>query len=150
MSIVIPIKDKPNEFAVTIGKNLTIVTWDGTSKTPESVKTVVALDEGPGKEENQFNDGKVDGRGRLWVGTMGPVKNDDFTPTAGSLYSIEMGKEPVKHFDNVSISNGLIWNQNYDKMFYIDSPTRKIDVFDFDLENGALSKFNIHNYFKVY
>jgi len=39
----------------------------------------------------------------------------------------------------ITISNGLAWNK--DQMYYIDSSTRKVDAFDFEAENGNISKY---------
>ncbi|KAK6620746.1 hypothetical protein RUM43_011041 [Polyplax serrata] len=140
VSIVIPLKGSTNKFAVTIGRNLSIVTWDGESTTPDNVEIIATVDEEPGKEKNQFNDGKVDSAGRLWIGTMGAVNPDGtWTPELGSLYSFVKNGKPVKHLTKLSIANGLIWNKNNTKMFYIDSPTRRVDLFDFDHITGQIS-----------
>ncbi|KAK6641677.1 hypothetical protein RUM44_013392 [Polyplax serrata] len=139
VSIVIPLKGSTNKFAVTIGRNLSIVTWDGESTTPDNIEIIATVDEEPGKEKNQFNDGKVDSAGRLWIGTMGAVNPDGtWTPELGSLYSFVKNGKPVKHLTKLSIANGLIWNKNNTKMFYIDSPTRRVDLFDFDHITGQI------------
>lgn len=141
VSIVIPLKGSTNKFAVTIGRNLSIVTWDGESTTPDNIEIIATVDEEPGKEKNQFNDGKVDSAGRLWIGTMGAVNPDGtWTPELGSLYSFVKNGKPVKHLTKLSIANGLIWNKNNTKMFYIDSPTRRVDLFDFDHITGQISE----------
>lgn len=74
-------------------------------------------------------------------GTMGP-ENPDILLDQGSLYSFEPFNkfEPVKQLSPVSISNGLAWNKNDTLMYYIDSPTRNVDVFDFDILKGTIGK----------
>ena len=44
----------------------------------------------------------------------------------------------------MSISNGVQWSANGSKVFYIDTPTRRIDVFDVDPVSGAWSSRRTH------
>ena len=80
---------------------------------------------------NRANDAKCDSRGRLWVGTM----NDDEESPTGALYRTVDG-EVSSFATGVTISNGLGWSPGGRHMYYIDTPTRRIDVFDYDLESG--------------
>lgn len=74
---------------------------------------------------------------------MGP-EDPDLKLYQGSLFSFVTNEQfkPFKHVDRVSVSNGLGWSKNDTLMYYIDSPTRNIDVFDFDLQRGILSRCN--------
>ena len=84
---------------------------------------------------NRFNDGKVDPEGRLWAGTMGM----DESPNVGSFYRLNRNLSVDKLFDRVSISNGLAWTGDQKSFYYIDSPTRRVDVFDCDMAAGTVS-----------
>jgi sugar lactone lactonase YvrE len=41
----------------------------------------------------------------------------------------------------VSISNGLIWNKENTLLYYIDTATNQVDVFDFVLERREICEF---------
>jgi sugar lactone lactonase YvrE len=44
-----------------------------------------------------------------------------------------------KLLDNLSISNGMGWSPDYSTMYLIDSPTKKVFAFDYDLTTGNIS-----------
>ena len=83
---------------------------------------------------NRFNDGKCDPRGRFLAGTMDMGEQDPF----GSLYSFH-GNAITKLFSSVTISNGLTWSPDYRTLYYIDTPTREVKAFDYDLETGSIA-----------
>lgn len=81
----------------------------------------------------RFNDGKCDPAGRFWAGTMAY----DVTPGAGALYRLDADGRATRVIPRVTISNGLAWSGDGRTMFYVDSPTRRIDAFTFDAETGT-------------
>ncbi len=83
----------------------------------------------------RFNDGKVDPRGRFLAGTMDRAE----TRPNGTLYMLSPDRTVVPLVENVSISNGLAWNADGTTLYYIDTPTRRVDAFRVDPETGALS-----------
>jgi sugar lactone lactonase YvrE len=97
----------------------------------ESVRTLVRLPHGP---EMRSNDGACDAAGRFWIGTMGL----DSTPGAGALYRYDGKLQRV--LDGVTLSNGIGWTGDDTRMYYIDSPVYRVDVFDFDLASGYLDE----------
>jgi sugar lactone lactonase YvrE len=109
---------------VTSGNRLLRFDWN----TRES-EQVAALALDPARL--RFNDGKLDPRGRLWLGTMAI---DEKTPIAG-LYRLA-GRTLEKVLADVRISNGLLWRG--DTMFYADSGTNRVDAFEYDAESGEL------------
>jgi len=84
---------------------------------------------------NRFNDGKCDPAGRFLAGTMDLGE----TKPTGNLYSFEAGKSPRKLLSGVTISNGLAWSPDYKTFYYIDTPTRQIRAYDYDLDTGLIS-----------
>ena len=83
---------------------------------------------------NRFNDGKCDPRGRFLAGTM---DREEKNPQ-GSLYSFD-GKSITKLLSNSTVSNGMTWSPDYQTFYYIDTPTREVRAFDYDLETGKLA-----------
>lgn len=79
------------------------------------------------------NDAKCDASGRMWVGTMA----FDFTQGAAALFSFD-SKDLIKVVSDLTVSNGIGWSLDKKTMYFIDSPTKRVDIFDFDLENGEL------------
>lgn len=60
-------------------------------------------------------------------------------PYNGTLYSFNKNGEAKSQVSNVYISNGLAWTADLRKFFYIDTHEKRIDQFDFDVENEAVS-----------
>ena len=83
---------------------------------------------------NRLNDGKCDPAGRLLAGTMDMNEKDP----NGALYSFD-GKNSTRLLDKVTISNGLAWSVDYKTFYYIDTPTREVKAFDYDLATGQIA-----------
>jgi sugar lactone lactonase YvrE len=83
--------------------------------------------------ENRFNDGKCDPQGRFWVGSMDCNARSE----KGALYRVDQNLEIKKMLDGVTISNGLAWDENKNKMYYIDTPTLRI--LSFEYRNGEIN-----------
>lgn len=90
--------------------------------------------------ENEFpdqrsNDGAIDCKGRLWIGTM----NVKFKGGAGSLYCIDNNLSLIKKVPGLTIPNGLTWSADNNTMYHIDSPTRTVKAYRFNSETGEIS-----------
>lgn len=82
---------------------------------------------------DRMNDGACDPLGRFLVGTM------KYDRSAGAaLYRLDPDGTVTTLLTEVAISNGLGWSPRGDRLYYIDTPTRKVDVFDYDLDRGVL------------
>jgi sugar lactone lactonase YvrE len=86
------------------------------------------------RPENRMNDGACDAVGRFWAGTMAL----DTRPGAGSLYRLDPDGRVTRVLTDVTISNGLDWSLDGRTMYYVDSPTRRIDRFDYDPATGEI------------
>ncbi|OXM83550.1 SMP-30/gluconolactonase/LRE family protein [Paenibacillus rigui] len=89
----------------------------------------------PGQAGNRFNDGKCDAAGRFWAGTMDKKEQGP----AGALYCLESDRTVRKAIEGVTVSNGLGWSPDGRTMYYIDSPTKRVVAYDFDVETGSLT-----------
>ena len=95
--------------------------------------TVLAsLDSDP--PTNRINDGKCDPAGRFLAGTMDMNETDP----NGALYSFD-GKQITRLLDGITISNGLAWSPDHKTFYYIDTPTREVKAFDYDLSTGQIA-----------
>lgn len=84
------------------------------------------------REGMRGNDAAVDPAGRLWAGTM----RYDQAAGGGFLARVEPGGRATVVLPSVSISNGTGWSPDERLMYYIDTPTGRIDVFDYDVATG--------------
>lgn len=74
----------------------------------------------------RFNDGGCDPQGRFSCGSMAY----DERPGAGAVYRLSADRRVDVVLRDVTISNGLGWSPDGTTLYYIDTPTRRIDAFD--------------------
>lgn len=84
----------------------------------------------------RMNDGGCDPQGRFYCGTMAYAS----TPGAGTLYRLDADGSVHVTLRDVTISNGLQWNAAGDTVFYADTPTGRVDRFDFDPVSAAFTE----------
>jgi len=87
------------------------------------------------RPDQRMNDGKCDPAGRFWAGTMAL----DERGGAGALYRLDPDGRVHTMLRQVSISNGLDWSSDAKLMYFVDSPTQSVDLFDFDLAAGTIA-----------
>ncbi|GDY33332.1 SMP-30/gluconolactonase/LRE family protein [Gandjariella thermophila] len=86
------------------------------------------------REGVRGNDAAVDPAGRLWAGTM----RDDKATGGGWLVRVAPDGQATVVLNDVTISNGIGWSPKAAVMYYVDSPTRRVDAFDYDLDSGEV------------
>lgn len=100
------------------------------------------LERAPGADPAvvRMNDGEVDPQGRFWCGT----KAHDETPGAAVLYRLDGPGTATTMLTGATISNGLVWSLDSTTVYYVDTPTRRIDRFAYDAETGTLHDRVVH------
>lgn len=86
------------------------------------------------RDTNRFNEGKCDPAGRFWAGTISLTKN---TGTANLYYLDTDGNLSLK-LPELTNSNGICWSADTKTMYHIDTPTKQIRAFDYDLRAGNI------------
>lgn len=93
------------------------------------------VDPEPDRPASRLNDGKVDPAGRFWVGT---VQDPDPQPV-GRLYRIGGDLAVTAVADGIAMPNALAFSRDGRRMYFADSFTRRIDVYDYDKDSGAVA-----------
>jgi len=84
----------------------------------------------------RMNDGGCDPDGRFYCGSMAYDK----APGRGTLYRLDGDGATSAIFGGSTISNGLDWSPDGSIAYYIDTPTRRIDVFDYAPDAGLTGR----------
>jgi sugar lactone lactonase YvrE len=128
LSAVAPLDAPGGGWIIAAHEGFAHLTADGTL-------TVLAEPEAGKGGRIRMNDGACDPAGRFWAGSMAY----DATPGAGSLYRYDGDGRYSRVLAGVSISNGLGWSPDGTRMFYADSGTQAISVFDYDAATAAIA-----------
>jgi sugar lactone lactonase YvrE len=126
--------EKLGSFAPRVGGGLLIAGRGGLAHyDPASGRLDRIVDPEAGGAVNILNDGRCDGHGRFWVGSMSKTMER----ASGLLYRLECG-----HLDTVDdgiwVANGVCWSPDNRRMYLADSHVKTIFVYDFDLAAGMI------------
>ena len=80
-----------------------------------------------------MNDGGTDRQGRFFCGSMAY----DMADPRGALYRYDADGTIREVLAGVTISNGIAWSADGGVMYYIDSATQRVDIFDYDAASGT-------------
>jgi len=113
--------------------------WD-----PEYNKVEIFANPENGKTGARFNDGKVDRKGRFWIGTMTPEG------ATSSLYRLDPDLTLNTLETGITVSNGIGWSPDNGTMYFTDSRKFVIYAYDFDLDAGNISNRRVLLNFSEY
>jgi sugar lactone lactonase YvrE len=85
--------------------------------------------------DNRLNDGRVDPRGRFWVGTM----DNQLHRANGALYRVDPNGRVHRMLDGVIVSNGIAFAPDGRTLYFTDTRRHTMWRFDLDLDDGTLS-----------
>jgi sugar lactone lactonase YvrE len=84
----------------------------------------------------RMNEGACDPDGRFYCGSMAYDK----APGRGTVYRLDADRTVSVVFGGSTISNGLAWSPDGSLAYYIDSDTRRVDVFDYTTDAGLTDR----------
>lgn len=127
---------RPGSFVLTTDPNRLLVA---------SEHELVVLDWATGKaacwrqlEEagtgNRLNDGRCDPVGRYVVGSM--YADTSAGERTGALYRVESNGDAATLRSEIGVTNGLAFDPDRRRMYFADTPTDRVLVFDYDLDTG--------------
>jgi sugar lactone lactonase YvrE len=82
----------------------------------------------------RMNDGACDPNGRFYCGSMSKIQGD------ASLYRLDTDRRVSVVETGVTTSNGLAWSPDGGCAYYVDTPTQRVDVFDYDFAAGLTGR----------
>lgn len=131
---IIDTPDRVGSFGLVAGRDEFIVAFaKGIALYDPISRSVEALDNPDEVEPGvRFNDGRVDRQSRFWAGTMVEGPQSD---AGGRLYSVDSSRTVRREASGIRISNSLCFSPDGTRMYFADSPTRTIRVYD--LTNSA-------------
>ena len=88
----------------------------------------------------RFNDGKTDGFGRFWCGTM---SEDSPSKADGAIYIVDKKLEIHKIFDGVHISNSLTSSPDNKYIYYADTFKKQIYKVDLSLDISKIKSAEV-------
>ncbi|MEO1030660.1 MAG: SMP-30/gluconolactonase/LRE family protein [Bacteroidota bacterium] len=83
----------------------------------------------------RYNDGIEDAYGRYLIGTMG---YPEVHKNVGNVYSYHNGKSNII-IKNTTISNGLAFTKDHKTLYFIDTPTKKVGKYNYNIETGSVA-----------
>ena len=83
---------------------------------------------------NRFNEGKVDRKGRFWIGTM----DDSLLHHTAGLYRLDADLSVHKMLGEIGISNCFVWSRENDRFWFADTLDKQVFTFDYDHERGTI------------
>ncbi|XP_037075296.1 regucalcin-like [Pollicipes pollicipes] len=138
-TLVVPIQGQADTYVIARGNSLATLQWDGCSQA-RTVREFVRVEQDL-SFPTRFNDGKCDPQGNLWAGTMGSETAPGvLAPGVGSIYSFSSRDgSATKRYGDITLSNGMAWSADGSRFFFIDTTAMSVDVFDYDMNNTAIS-----------
>lgn len=100
---------------------------------PETGGTRTLATFGPDPVASRCNDGRCDPGGRFWIGRL-PLNR---AVGAGSLVRFD-GSVFETALHGLTIPNGLDWSADGRRLYFVDSATRTVSLFDFEMATGAI------------
>lgn len=122
--------------AAVVGVERGFALADGDPRDPAALGPLHRLPQVFDDPSIRMNEGNADPDGRFWCGSMAY----DARPDEGAVYRLDPDRSVHAGFGPVTISNGLGFTADGTRAYYIDTPTLRVDLFDYDLVAGLTNR----------
>jgi len=85
--------------------------------------------------DNRLNDGRVDARGRFWVGTM----DNQLHRGNGGLYRVDPDGTVSRMEEGVIVANGIAFSPDGRTLYFTDTRRHLSYAYDLDLDDGVIT-----------
>ena len=120
--------ETPGRLVVGMEHQVVFLDWaDGTTEHLVDLEPV-----GTG---NRLNDGRCDPAGRFVIGSM--TEDRSTGRTTGILHRVEADGSHVELRRHIGVSNALAFDDDRGRMYWADTGTDRILVWDYDIDTGA-------------
>ncbi len=138
--LIIDVGQPVSAVGLCAGGGLVLALRDGFGLVPagsDQVGDIIEVEKD--RTKNRMNDGRCDPAGRFWAGTMADRWEDE--PAAGTLYRLDGASGTLavtSVLGGITVANGIDWTPDGRHMYYVDSPSQRVDIFDFDSDTGTV------------
>lgn len=134
-NVTVEIGQPVGAVALTRDERILLAVRDGFALLDPEGGVDMLVDVEAGNTDARMNDGTCDALGRYWAGTT----QVDRAPGAGSVYRLDQPATVRRVITGATLPNGIDWSPDGESMYFIDSASRCIDVFTFEMSTGTLS-----------
>lgn len=121
---------QPGRLVVAVEHQLVLLEFEAGTTRPW-------LDLEAGGTGNRLNDGRCDPAGRYVVGSM--FADTSAGHTTGMLHRVSADGSVERLREGIGVANGLAFDADRGRMYFADTPTERVVVFDYDADTGAIS-----------
>lgn len=120
--------EQVGRLLVAVEHELVWLDWDS-----DTTETFIELE--AGGTGNRLNDGRCDPAGRYIVGSM--YADTTANKTSGILHRVSPDGSTESLLTDIGVTNGLGFDPDRGRMYFADTPTERVVVWDYDIETGA-------------
>ena len=140
------LESEPASLAIADGKGLIVATRNGVlhlDTSSDQVRTTMIAPAPYDTAITRFNDGKVDGAGRYWIGTIYEPRDKP----AAEMYVLEQGQLRRAWAGGMTNSNGLAFSPDQRTMYHADTSAHLLRRFDYDVATGTVGEEQVFRQF---
>jgi sugar lactone lactonase YvrE len=129
--------DVVGAFTIQADGALLLFMENGSVKVFRDGSLTTVVEEIPEERGTRFNDVIADPEGRVFCGTM-PGKDHP-----ASVYRLDRDGSITKVIEGVSLSNGMGFTPDLEKLYHTDTRKRTIYLYEYDRASGALGRRSV-------